>query len=135
MGIPTVYVVSSDTGVGDSVRELVESAGLEARILPSLRAFLDEVETEHPACLVLDALIDELQDQDRQARLAAAFAMLPGLLITDRGDVPMAVHAVQAGALDVVQKPYGDRSLLSRIKKALAADAAIPRPAARTLPR
>ncbi len=130
MGKSTVYVISSDAGVGDSIRELVLSAGLEARIFPSLRAFLEEIEPLHPACLVLDANIADLQDMDRQARLTAAFAMVPGLLITDRGDVSMAVRAVQAGAMDVVQKPYRSRSLLDLIDKALAADVAVTRSSA-----
>lgn len=134
MGKSTVYVVSSDVGAGDSIRELVLSAGLEAWILPSLRAFLEEMEPLHPACLVLDANIPDLQDMDRQARLTAAFAMVPGLLITDRGDVSMAVRAVQAGALDVVQKPYRTHNLLDAINRALAADAALHHSPADRLP-
>jgi len=124
---PKIFVVTSDGAIADSVLELVESAGLEGEHLPSLQAFLGSVEPDRPGCLVLDASIACLEHQDRQARLAAAFTRMPGLLITDRGDVPMAVSAVKAGAIEVVQKPYSNHSLLDAIKKALATDVAIQR--------
>lgn len=122
-----VFVVTADASMGDSVQEVVESAGLIAEVLPSLRAFLAVVEPGGPGCLVLDAQIADLEDEDRQARLVAAFTRTPGILITDRGDVPMAIRAIKAGAMDVVQKPYRVHSLLDSIKKALATDTAIRR--------
>jgi len=124
MGRPTVFVVSADAAVSDTVKDLVEAAGLRAEIFTALQAFLDAVGSEHRGCLVLDAQRRDLMDPARQVELAAAFALKPGLLITDRGDVPTAVHAVKAGALDVVQKPYRDQHLLNSIRNALQVDAA-----------
>jgi FixJ family two-component response regulator len=57
----------------------------------------------------------ELQEQ-----LAAKQAMLPIIFITGHGDVPMAVRALRAGAVDFIQKPFSDQALLDRIHQALA---------------
>ena len=118
---PTVFVVSGDAAVRDSVKTLVESAGLKAETITSLQAFVDVVEPGRRCCLVFDARAGDLDDSQGQARLVAACARMPALLITDRGDVRTAVSALKAGATDVVQKPYKNHSLLSSIKTTLKA--------------
>ena len=105
MGRPTVFVVSADSAVSDSVKDLLESAGLPAETFTSLQAFLNVTGSERRGCLVLDLHFDDLKDPAMQSRLTAAFARMPGILIIDRGDVSTAVRVVKAGAMDVVQKP------------------------------
>ena len=124
MGSPIVFVVSADAAVSDSIKALVESAGLPAETFRSLQMFLDAVEPVRRGCLVLDAHIRDFRDPHWQVDLAAAYNRMPGLLITDRGDVPTAVRAVKAGAVDVVQKPYREQNLLDAIIAVLQADAA-----------
>ena len=65
---------------------------------------------------------DTLDDPVQQARLATACSGVRGVLITERGNVSMAVQALKAGIRDVVQKPYGDRDLLGLIEKVLEGD-------------
>jgi FixJ family two-component response regulator len=48
--------------------------------------------------------------------------VLPVIFITGHGDVPMAVEAMQRGAFDFLQKPFGDDDLAERIRRALARD-------------
>ena len=115
---PTAFVVSADAAVRDSVRALVESADLQAETFPSLQAFLD-VEPGRTGCLVFDANVSDLSDPERQTTLAAVCSRMPGIFLTDRGDVPMAVRALKLGAVDVVQKPYRDENLLGGIQRAL----------------
>ncbi len=119
-----VFVVSNDPAVRDSIAELAESAGLQAETFSSLRQFLDAAGPGTHGCLVLDAQIGELRDPERQTAFSAACAVMPVVLITDRGDVSTAVRAMKAGATDVVQKPLADRMMLDGIKGAVAADAA-----------
>lgn len=119
---PIVYIVSADAAVRDSAKQLIEAVGLPARTFAFLSAFLDAVTPGHHGCLVLDVYKGDLGDAQQQARLATACTRMPGILIVDRGDVPMAVEAVKAGAMDIVQKPYADENLLSHIKQALQAD-------------
>src|SRR5262249_8587885 len=57
-----------------------------------------------------------------QTAVAARGWTLPIIMITAYGDVPMAVRAMQDGALDFLQKPFGDRALLERVEVALSRD-------------
>ena len=121
---PMVFVVSADAAVSDSIKALAESAGLPAEIFRSVQMFLDAVEPGRRGCLVLDAHASDLRDAQWRADLAVAYSRMPGLLVTDRGDVSTAVRAVKAGAMDVVQKPYREQNLLDAIINAFQADAA-----------
>ena len=114
-----VYVVSADAAVRDSIKTLIESADLSAETFCSLQKFLDSDKSDRRGCLVVDAYVSGLGEAQWQADLAVAYSRMPGILVTDRGDVPTAVRAVKAGAMDVVQKPYQHVKLLVSIKNAL----------------
>jgi FixJ family two-component response regulator len=120
-----VLIVSKDAPVCQSVKALVESAGLHAATFPTLQALLDADEPESRGCLVFHPQDNTLGDPAQQARLAAVCAWRPGILITERGNVPAAVQALKAGIRDVVQKPYRDRDLLEQILKVLEANATV----------
>jgi FixJ family two-component response regulator len=115
----TVFIVSEDPVVRDSLSELVVSAGLRARMLSSLAAWFAACGSEPGGCLVLDAGMGDLVDPQRSARFAAACARIAVLVLTDRGDVPMAVRAIKQGAADVLQKPLQRQDVLERIKRAV----------------
>jgi FixJ family two-component response regulator len=122
---PIVFIVSEDALACKSVRMLVESRGLQVATFPTLQALLDAQEPESRGCLVFYPRNNTLDDPAQQARLAAVCAGRPGILITERGNVSMAVHALKAGIRDVVQKPYRDKDLLWQIIKALEANAPV----------
>ena len=116
---PIVFIVSEDTQIRQSVKGLVESVGLQAATFATLQALLDGQEPEAHGCLVFYSQDNIPGDQTQQAQLTAACAGRPGILILERGNVPMAVFALKAGITDVVQKPYRDKDLLEQILKAL----------------
>ena len=57
-----------------------------------------------------------------QGKLKERQAILPIIFITGHGDVPMAVEAMQNGAVDFIQKPFRDQELLDRINEAMEQD-------------
>jgi FixJ family two-component response regulator len=115
--------VDNDEAVLDSLRMLMKSVGLNAECFRSAGEFLDAYDPERPGCLVLDVRMPGMSGIDLQERLASMHSMLPIIFITGHGDVEMAVHAMQAGAVDFVQKPFSDQVLLDRIQKTVAQDA------------
>jgi FixJ family two-component response regulator len=125
-----VFVVDDDAAVRDSIAELVESVGLRAEVYASAPAFLDAFEPERPGCLVLDVRMAEMSGLVLQERLNALGAGIPVIVLTAHGDVPMAVEAMKAGAVDFLQKPYREQALLDSINAALALDAATRRSSA-----
>lgn len=125
MNEPVVSIVSEDAQFRQSVKALVESAGLPTATFPTLQALLDSQESESRGCLVFQPENNTLGDPEQQARLAAACAGRSGILIIERGNVPTTVLALKAGIRDVVQKPYRDMELLECIEKVLEGNAAV----------
>jgi len=123
----TVFVVDDDAAVRDSIAELVESIGLHAEVYASASAFLDAFQPERRGCLVLDVRMAAMNGLELQERLNALGAGIPVIVLTGHGDVPMAVQAMKAGAVDFLQKPYREQALLDSINAALSMDAAARR--------
>jgi two-component system response regulator FixJ len=124
---PTVFIVDDDRGVLDSLKFLMRSVGLYAETYQSAQEFLGAFDLERPGCLVLDVRMPEMGGLELQERLVAMGSSLPVIFITAHGDVPMAVQAVKAGAVDFVQKPFRDQELIDKIQSALQQDAQLRR--------
>jgi FixJ family two-component response regulator len=123
----TVFVVDDDAAVRDSIQELVGSVGLQAEGYASADAFLKNFRPQRPGCLVLDVRMAGMSGLVLQERLNELEALIPVIVLTGHGDVPMAVQAMGNGAMDFIQKPYREQALLDSINAALARDAAARR--------
>jgi len=120
----TVFVVDDDAAVRDSIAELVGSVGLRAECYASAFEYLEAFRPARSGCVVLDVRMAEMSGLVLQQKLNELGAKLPVIILTGHGDVPMAVQAMKSGAVDFVQKPYRDQSLLDSINVALSIDAA-----------
>ena len=116
---PIVFVVDDDISVRESLELLIHTAGWDPETYASAQAFLARPRVAIPSCLVLDVSLPDLNGLDLQRRLGADRADLPIIFITGHGDIPMSVHAMKAGAVEFLTKPFGDDVLLSAIESAL----------------
>lgn len=122
-GDGTVYIVDDDEAVRKALSLLVRSVGLKVESYSSAQEFLDGYSSNRPACLVLDVRMPGMSGLDLQDRLGNMELTLPVIIMTGHGDVPMAVRAMKAGAVDFVEKSsYNDQALLDRIQVALQRD-------------
>jgi two-component system, LuxR family, response regulator FixJ len=119
---PTVFVVDDDDAVRESLSWLIESVGLRVETYASPREFLAAYDPVRPGCLVLDVRMPGMSGLDLQDRLAPLQNPPPTIIITGHGDVPMAVRAMKAGAVDFIEKPFNDQVLLDCIQRALERD-------------
>jgi FixJ family two-component response regulator len=119
---PAVFIVDDDEAIRDSLSMLMHSVGLRADCYASAQEFLEAYDPDRPGCLILDVRMPGMSGMDLQERLAAMHSMLPIIFLTGHGDVPMAVHAMQAGAVDFVQKPFNEQALLDRIQQTIEQD-------------
>lgn len=121
---PTVYIVDDDSQVCESLSLMVQSVGLEAKTYQSAEAFLDDCETSpnSPRCMVLDVSMPGLSGLGLQQMLAARCETMPIIMISGCADIPVAVQAMSAGALDFLEKPFSRRALLTRIREAIDRD-------------
>jgi two-component system response regulator FixJ len=119
---PLVYVVDDDAAVLDAIRMLLRSVGLRAETYTSATDFLAAFDSDQPGCLVLDIRMPVMSGIELQDRLREIGAMIPVVFVTAHGDIPMAVQAVKAGALDFIPKPFRDQELLDRVQQAIELD-------------
>jgi two-component system response regulator FixJ len=101
---------------------LMRSVGLKYEIFHSGDEFLSGYSSDRAGCLVLDIRMPGLGGLELQEKLNDMGSTLPVIFITGHGDVPMAVEAMQKGAVDFIQKPFRDQDLLDRVGEALATD-------------
>ncbi len=120
---PTVFIVDDEAEVRDALKLLMDSVGLAAETFASAQAYLDQFEPQRPGCLVLDIRMPGLSGLELQEKLSEEALHPPIVIITGHGDVPMAVRAVQAGAVDFIEKPFRDQVLLDSVHRAITRDA------------
>jgi RNA polymerase sigma factor (sigma-70 family) len=120
---PTVFVVDDDEEVRSALKLLFESVGLPVTCYPSALDYLDQFNESLPGCLVVDVRMPGMSGLDMQEKLADYPIHPPVIIITGHGDVPMAVRAVQAGAVNFIEKPFRDQILLDSVHRAIEMDA------------
>lgn len=119
---PTVFVVDDDRGVRRSLTALGRAHGLAVEAYASAEAFLAVYDPARPGCLLLDVRLAAGNGLDLQDELRRRGQALSTIVITGHADVPTSVRAFRGGAVDFLEKPVAPRTLLSRIRDALAID-------------
>ncbi len=115
-----VYVVDDDDAVRDSLSVLLEAIGHRVRTFGSAKEFL-EVAPELPmGCLIADIRMPEMDGLELQRHLNERSLHFPMVVITGHGDVPLAVRAMKAGALDFIEKPFATPTILASVEAALS---------------
>jgi FixJ family two-component response regulator len=114
-----VLVVDDDASLRKALRNLIRSVGLRAEVFESASDFLAKELPDAPCCLILDVRLPGLSGLDVQAELATRRKQIPIIFITGYGDIPMAVKATKAGAVEFLTKPLHDRELLDAVQVAL----------------
>jgi FixJ family two-component response regulator len=119
---PKVYIVDDDEAVRESLALLLDSMDQNCQSFNSAVDFLDAYSGDMTGCLVLDIRMPGMNGLELQKQLNAGGSILPIIFVTGHGDVPMAVEAMQHGAVDFIQKPYREQDLLDKINMAIALD-------------
>lgn len=119
---PVVFIVDDDPSIRSLLCKLIESVGLQAKAFASSGEFLAQPPPAGPACLVLDVRMPGLSGLDLQERLAQLGLDIPIIFITGFGNVPQSVRAMKAGAVDFLQKPFENQTLLDAVNRALERD-------------
>ncbi|WP_116807730.1 response regulator FixJ [Steroidobacter cummioxidans] len=117
-----MFVVDDDLAVRDALKLLLRSVGQSVETYGAGQEFLEAYSEDRPGCLVLDIRMPGMSGLELQQKLNEKHSILPIIFITGHGDVPMAVEAMQAGAVDFIQKPFRDQDLIDRINQALEKD-------------
>jgi two-component system response regulator TtrR len=120
---PTAYVVDDDESIRTLWRWLMESNGIAVRTFATAADFIESYANGGAGCLVLDLRLPGMSGLELQQYLNSRGVEIPIVFVTGHGDVPAAVSALKGGAVDLIQKPFSHREVLSIIQKAFQKDA------------
>jgi two-component system response regulator FixJ len=116
---PVVHIVDDDEAVRQSLAFMLSSAGLAVRLYDSAKVFLDGLDTSQSGCLITDIRMPEITGLELLHHMKARALCMPAIVITGHGDVPLAVEAMKAGAVDFIEKPFEEEAILGAVKAAL----------------
>lgn len=116
---PIVYVVDDHPAVRDSLQVLLSSAGYHALVFSCAEEFLAALDPDRHGCLLLDLRLPDMSGIEVQKKLTEVGARLRTIMISGHGDVPLAVKAMKAGAIDFIEKPCSDDVILDAVREAL----------------
>jgi two-component system CheB/CheR fusion protein len=114
-----IFVIDDERAVREAMRDLLEADGRRVEIFDSCEAFLEVYRPGRQGCLIVDARMPGMGGLELLQRLDNGRHRLPAIMITGHGDVPMAVEAMKAGAVDFIEKPVGYQELLASIERAM----------------
>jgi two-component system, LuxR family, response regulator FixJ len=120
MSAKEILIVDDDDDVRDSLRALLESAGFKVHDFNSAKMVLGAATLKHGGCLIADIRMPDMDGLELQEELKRRGIGIPVIVVTGHGDVPLAVRAMKAGALDFIEKPFEGDAILESVKRALA---------------
>ena len=116
---PLVSIVDDDVSVRRSTRRLLHSAGLRVEAFASAEEFVMSGRAEETTCLILDLRMPGMNGLQLQRRLAEASNPVPIVFVTAHSSPEEERQALQAGAIQLLQKPVSKEVLLLAIRNAL----------------
>jgi two-component system response regulator FixJ len=119
MSEPIVHVIDDDEAVRTSLALVLEMSDLPNRAYASAQEFLERPQPLDDGCVVTDVRMPGMSGIELVRHLAARGEAIPVIVITGHGDVPLAVEAMRAGAVDFIEKPFDHEVLLASIRSAL----------------
>ncbi len=120
---PTIFIVDDDEAIRISLSRALRTRGYQVVAFSSAQEFLDGYKTECPGCLILDYGMPEMSGLELQKLLVERGLHIPVIFITGHGGVPESVQAMRLGAVDFLEKPFQQETLITQIDAAIQLDA------------
>ena len=110
-----IHLVDDDEAVRRSAAFMLKTAGFRVHSYDSGVALLKEARTLESGCILLDVRMPDMNGLEVQLALREAGCLLPVIIMTGHGDVPMAVQAMKAGAIEFLEKPFDEAALFAAL--------------------
>jgi two-component system response regulator FixJ len=114
-----IYVIDDDESVRQSLEFLLKTAGMTVCGFESAKTFLDMLPQIRSGCIITDVRMPDVSGIDLLRRVKEIGIDIPVIVITGHGDVSMAVEAMKIGAVDFLEKPFDDETLLAAVRASL----------------
>lgn len=119
MNTPVISIVDDDESVRTALKSLIDSVGFRAEVFGSGEEFLKSPVVSETDCLIADVRMPGMTGLELQERLSAAGASVPIVFISAHDDTEARARGLRAGAIDFLQKPFSEESLLGAISAGL----------------
>ena len=119
MGKGSIFVVDDDAAVRDSLGALLEAEGFAVETFESAKSFLAGYKPKPSCCVIADIRMPDMDGLELQEEIIRRGWGLPVIIVTGHGDVPLAVRAMKAGAVDFIEKPFDDLVLRASIERGI----------------
>jgi FixJ family two-component response regulator len=119
---PLLSVVDDDEMLRESLPELLREFGFAARAFSSGQEFLASDYVDQTRCLILDVAMPGMSGLDLQTELKRRGQAIPIIFITAQKDEDIRRQAFRQGAVEFLEKPFGDSALLDAVNAALAGE-------------
>lgn len=113
-----IYVVEDDKAVLESLCALLNAHGYRTTGCPSAEHFLRIYDPARKAFMVLDLRLPGMSGIQLQNHMNSNGITIPVIVVTAHGDVPIAVQAMRAGAVDFIEKPTQEEPILEAVETA-----------------
>lgn len=121
---PMVHVVDNDDAFRSTLEHRLASFGFRVASYPSASMFCDHYVAAERGCLLLDVQMPDASGLVLQKSMAMR-ALQPAIIaMAAKAEIPLVVRAMHQGAVDFLQKPFGDPELLTALNLALERDRA-----------
>lgn len=120
--LPTVFIIDDDPDMCNSLKWLLESVQLRIEIYYSGTSFLESYDPNRRGCLLIDMRMPGMSGLQLLDQLNERRNPMPVIIISAHGDIPLAVRAMKAGAVDFISKPFNEQSLVERVQELIARD-------------
>lgn len=114
------HIVDDDEAVRKSLAFLLGAAQVSVRSYETAVAFLANIERAEHGCIVTDLRMPKIDGLELLRRVKSLGVNLPVIIITGHGDIALASKALEAGAVDFLEKPFDDEALLAAVRSALS---------------
>jgi two-component system response regulator FixJ len=119
---PCIFIVDDDEDIRVSLSRALETRGYPTESFASAQSFLAAYDPDRGGCLILDYGMPEMSGLELQKLLVSKGFPIPVIFITGHGGVPESVEAMKMGAVDFLEKPFRQDTLIRQIEAALATD-------------
>jgi two-component system response regulator FixJ len=113
-----VHIVDDEEAVRQSLAFMLSTAGIPVRVYESATSFLAGLPMLQAGCLITDVRMPDMTGLELLQQLRGKGIKLPVIVITGHGDIPLAVEAMKCGALDFIEKPFAEESILRAVRAA-----------------
>jgi two-component system response regulator FixJ len=117
---PTVFIIDDDPAIREALSCLMQSVFLNVETYQDAQTYLQDYNSKRYGCLLIDIRMPTMSGFELLEQLNKKHNHIPVIFLTGHGDVPMAVRAMQAGAVDFILKPFNHQVLLEKVQKAIA---------------